>query len=487
MIKINKILLLLLAGTLFSCNNWLELDPANQISKEKLYSDEIGFQNALNGIYQMCSEPALYGKNLSWGTLSAIAQNYTDANDYSDYYMMQYDYERTQTLATIDGIWKGLYNAIANCNLLLNEVTKASPEMFKLDTITKNIIEGEALALRAICHLDLVRLFSPAPVKNEGAKLIPYQDKYPSELTNPLTTSETLDRVITDLLKAKDLLAYNDTVYHKTQMRYKMAARFQGQYSAAGGDFFNKRGYRMNYCAVVGLLTRAYLYKGDQENALKYAKHIYDRFIKGNAFFSFHSSNDYSTSLANKQKKYLDECIFAFYNKNMLNIVENYYKTYSENLPVEDVENIFLNDEDDYRIYLIQKDGSSFGNSLKYRQVDNYQRDDVEGRAIPVLRISEIYYTLIECYYEKGETAEALKLLKELRSAKGCKRQIVSINSQPELHEILINDARREFIGEGQLFYMYKRLNHGILTRNGEFAPTEERVTFIIPDSQNIN
>jgi len=243
----------------------------------------------------------------------------------------------------------------------------------------------------------------------------------------------------------------------------------------------------MNYCAVVGLLSRAYLYKGDKENALKYAKHLYDRFIKGNAFFSFHSSNDYSTSLANKQKKYLDECIFAFYNKNLLNIVESYYKTNTENLPVNDVENIFLNDEDDYRLYLIEKDGMQYGNSLKYRQVDNYQRDDVEGRAIPVLRISEIYYTLIECYYEKGEVAEALRLLKELRSAKGCKRQITSISSLTQLQDILINDARREYIGEGQLFFMYKRLNRGILYKNGEYSPLEERVTFKIPDSQNIN
>ena len=72
--KRNIVLLLFVLTA--SCNDWLEITPKSQISKEKLYSDEIGFQNALNGIYQGASVSDLYGKNLTWGMLTAISQTY---------------------------------------------------------------------------------------------------------------------------------------------------------------------------------------------------------------------------------------------------------------------------------------------------------------------------------------------------------------------------------------------------------------------------
>ena len=138
---------------------------------------------------------------------------------------------------------------------------------------------------------------------------------------------------------------------------------------------------------------------------------------------------------------------------------------------------------DDYRSNLVSNDDEH--NIYKYRRVDNYQRDDVEGKAIPVIRLSEIYYILMECNFLKGNKTECLRLLKEFRDKKGCKRQISSVSDIGSLYDILINDARREFVGEGQLFFMYKRLNRNILVENGEITASEERMTFKVPDSQN--
>lgn len=480
------LILCFLIGIFSSCNSWLEVEPANQISKEKLFADEMGFQNALNGIYQKCAESNLYGKNLSWGALSMMAQNYeTDPiNDYADWYMSVYDYETAEGLSIINSIWSGLYNAIANCNLLLNEIIPVNPSLFTLDTISKDLIMGEAYALRAFCHLDLLRLFAPAPVRDEQVALVPYHDIYPSVVTVPLKTKETVDKVINDLLKAKDLVAYHDTAYNISGMSYKMAARFQGQYALKGGDFYNKRGFRLNYCAIVGLLARAYLYKGDVDNALFYAQYFYDHFYNGKKWFTFNSSYDYTTSLSNKQKKYLEECLFAFYNRDLLQTVETYCTEgyYPTILQLADFDAVFADDLDDYRSYLVSSDGEHL--VYKYREVGNSYVDDLEGLAIPILRLSEIYYILMECHYLKGNQTECLRLLNEFRGKKGCKRQISSISSLEDLYDILINDARREFVGEGQLFFMYKRLGRDILIKNGVYEGGEERVTFKIPDSQ---
>ena len=143
------IILCVQVGLFCSCNNWLEVEPADQISKNKLFEDEMGFQNALNGIYQKLAESSLYGKVLSWGALSFMEQDYdlNYAYDYTDALMGSFEYyEADYSLPVIDNVWSGLYNAIANCNLLLKEISDESPSKFALDTIAKDLIMGEAYA-----------------------------------------------------------------------------------------------------------------------------------------------------------------------------------------------------------------------------------------------------------------------------------------------------------------------------------------------------
>ena len=187
--------------------------------------------------------------------------------------------------------------------------------------------------------------------------------------------------------------------------------------------------------------------------------------------------------MSDKQKKYLEECLFGFYNANLLLDVESYYSAsgYSQ-ARLADYDGIFADDGDDWRSYLFSSDDAH--NVYKYREVGNQSIDEVEGLTIPILRMSEIYYILIECNYLKGNTEESVRLLNEFRAKKGCKRQIASINGVNDLYEILINDARREFVGEGQLFFMYKRLNRDIKVAGGVITATNERMVWDVPDSQ---
>jgi hypothetical protein len=122
---------------------------------------------------------------------------------------------------------------------------------------------------------------------------------------------------------------------------------------------------------------------------------------------------------------------------------------------------------------------------LKYRLTGNYQRDNYEGNAIPNMRLTEIYHILIECTYDT-DPAESLRLFRELRAAMGCKRALPDIANKSDLYELLITDARREFTGEGQLLFYYKRLNKGIKVPGSELEPKESIVTLRVPDSQHI-
>ena len=57
------IILSVVLASLSSCDSYLEVNPSAEIDGDNLFENEAGFQNALNGIYQLCSESSLYGKN----------------------------------------------------------------------------------------------------------------------------------------------------------------------------------------------------------------------------------------------------------------------------------------------------------------------------------------------------------------------------------------------------------------------------------------
>lgn len=65
-----------------------------------------------------------------------------------------------------------MYHVIADCNDLIDHVSKESASAFEFGEIEKAKIYGEALAMRAFVHFDLLRLFAPA--KDDGKRYIPY-------------------------------------------------------------------------------------------------------------------------------------------------------------------------------------------------------------------------------------------------------------------------------------------------------------------------
>ena len=504
--KISILIILILVWLCNGCDSWLEVNPANEVSKEKLFETESGFEKALNGIYLASASTSLYGQQLSWGFLSVIAQTYEDLNTNNLYYASQYDYESSHVLPIITNIWEDLYNVVANCNMLLNEVDKASPGIFILDTLSKDVIRGEALAMRAMCHFDLVRLFAPAPGTTGGQeKLIPYQVEYPAKMKIPGTTMETLDLIIDDLLEAKDLLAYHDTLYNATwrnNVWNNQATWFNNQYGNKGSAFYGYRGYRMNYCAVVGMLSRVYLWKGDTEEALVYAKHFFERFGPGRkdrtGFFQFSTGKDPSSSSI-PNHKYMSECFFGLQLSDLPEVISSYYTKSKIGLPIACVDEIFGDDIDDLRYSFIEKDRKvdlygdgnyvyNFDYCIKLEEAGS-QSVHFEKRSIPILRLSEMYYTMIECYYLRDEKEKALELLNEFRKKKLIYRslELNDIGTLDDLYDVLINDARREWMQEGQLFFMYKRLNHEILSKDGVVPLKEEMITLDIPDSQYVN
>src|SRR5690606_18404468 len=82
--------------------------------------------------------------------------------------------------------------------------------------------------------------------------------------------------------------------------------------------------------------------------------------------------------------------------------------------------------------------------------------------AISMIRLSEMYHVAAEASFGTDPQA-ALGYLNTVRSKRGVNIPLSPFPSKDAFLDALINDARREYVGEGQLFFLYKRLNETVL------------------------
>lgn len=478
------IFLLLLSASIFSgCSSWLDVEPTDKINDEKLFSDYTGFRNALNGIYQVLSSSELYGRELSWGFVSCLEQSYDDNNLGKKYKNLQkYDYEDAEIKTIVSNIWLKGYRVIANCNKLIEEIEKRDSSFFPQGAMEKNLLLGEALAIRGFMHFDLARLFAPAPVTGDDGPYIPYFTEYPSKFEKKLPTSEILELAIGDLSRAKELVATNDTLVNASVAMSSVVGRYRKNNTAKGGEFFSYRGIRMNYVAVCGLLARMYLYAGDETKAREHALYVYKKFVEEKKWYSF----TYEWDAADYVKLY-DDLILAFYDKDLLTHISDFKKSQGSSfMMLKGVSAMFEDrgDATDYRSKLIV-----YVNNKPYSKrwydtgEQNYQVVNEQYPLIPVLRMSEIYYILSETSFDKSPE-ESESYLNKLRSARSATRPITGLSEKSDLITELVWEGKKEYLTEGQMFYMFKRLNHKILSGT---QAVEMGKKFIVPTPDNEN
>ena len=253
-----------------SCSDWLDVRPADEIKEEYLFETGNGYRTALNGIYRKLATFDLYGSNLSWGLIDGWGQVY-DLDKAPDSgggkamkKLSKFLYKNSELTPTTDAMWSAAWNIIANCNNLAQQVAEEDTMLFYKRTQEKNMILGEAIALRAYMHFDLLRMFAPAYQDNEDRIAIPYVETYERVRYPHLPAKEIMEKVLKDLNEAEKILEASDDPILK-----EVICTYSGK-----NDFMANRQYRFNYWAVNALKARVYLYMGDVENANHYAMKV---------------------------------------------------------------------------------------------------------------------------------------------------------------------------------------------------------------------
>ena len=266
---------------LAACSDWLNVSPDDQVNEETLFTDGDGYRNALNGIYKDLADFALYGRELTWGMNEVLGQTYHlnyIPSDHAYYYMTWSMYDNDKVEAILSSLWEQAYNAIANCNNLISHIAHADATLFSGKDMELNMIYGEALALRAFIHLDLLRLFAPAPVVADQKKYIPYMEDYGTLFGDRESVKDCMNKIIRDLKQAKKLLSEVDII-PENRIWSKTYYRIEGGRGVVDDNlprdiFYMYRGYRMNYWATTAILARAYMYDGQQALAREQAQEV---------------------------------------------------------------------------------------------------------------------------------------------------------------------------------------------------------------------
>lgn len=485
--KINKIIYIgLFCLFVTSCNKWLTIEPTDQISEGELYSNADGYHNQINGVYRALGSASLYGRELTWGIVDVLGQSYylstnnihTDMN--AHFYASSYNYKNIYVVPSIARFWEDMYNAIANCNDIIDHAEKADTMMFFNKGAERDLILGEAYALRAMLHLDILRLFAPAPIKNSSEKLIPYVTVFPTRIPVPMDTKEVMKNIIADLEKGEQLTAGYDV--SNQGIILTTSYRLESYNSNNNQRFTSNRGYRLNHYAIKALIARACMYAGDQTNkekALKYAEEL----ILLNKF-KFTSS--YNFGMGNI--KLYDDVIFALHS-NKLNDIYSYINKDNElGLTIISFSDVFGNDTKDLRSQQWFYDESY----RRYLPLKILHRDGSGGkevynnRMLPMLRISEMYYIAAECLFESNKE-KAVSYLKAVKTGRSANSNISDVQNQSAFNQLILDDARREFMCEGQIFFFYKRLNLPIRIENNKEKILDQEFVLPIPPSNDIN
>ncbi|MNK03632.1 SusD family protein [compost metagenome] len=440
-----KLILIALSLTLFSCNKWLDVEPKSQVRDTDLFSTESGFKEALSGVYSSLTYEPLYGREMTFGLMGVLGYEW-DFQSISYDFDKIYNYQGSQiSLNRIDAIWNGLYNSITNDNKLLEEID-AKKSVFTGDNF--NVIKGEALALRAFIHFDLLRVFGASYEENPQKLTIPYYKKSSKEIAPQLTVDAILDLAIADLNEAAELLKSDPLLTGRTVN------------TLDDNGYLMNRQVHLNYYAVKGLLARIYLYKKDYVKALENANVV----IGTNKFSWIQQAA--LVNITQADLTFSTEHLFALNVVRLKTIYENSFTATGASgvfyITGASRSEYYDNAPEDYRyLYLfnINNEGNYYLN--KYNQLASTAWPLAYRNKMPMIKLSEMYFIAAEAQKSTNITLAA-GLINEVRLHRGVPS--IPINST-NFDAVLLQEFRKEFIGEGQLFFFHKRKNDAAIPK----------------------
>ncbi|WP_031527483.1 RagB/SusD family nutrient uptake outer membrane protein [Dyadobacter crusticola] len=483
----SKLLLALGVVSMLSCEQYF--DPTTNIDETTALTNESDVQTVTIGTYAFLNKSNyVYSGHIMMEYPSdEIAQGQISGNDFTRVY--RYTHINTSTHAT--NYWSQCYKIIAATNKVIGFVSNdASTELKQL--------KGENLYLRAMAHFNMVRMFGrPYPQENGNNPGIPIlRDGLSDEEATKLPRSsvkEVYDFVISDLLAAADLMTVKKSnIYASKEVAY-------------------------------ALLSKVYLFKGDNANALKYANLViesgrYSLLSSSNypSYFKVVPENNTETIFAVRHTSVQIAEISSMYISSdrsgtpLAQGVSGWAELYASQKYVdflsqhpEDLRKSFITP---YVLNGKLQTNTKLTPATPMYYINKYTlQDNVINASSPVyLRLADIYLVRAEANAKLGNTAAALADVNLIRTRAGLSGSALHTTANvaaagKTILDVVLEERFLELAFEGHRIYDLFR-NGRPMVRNypGTHAqnntpttdvrqtiqPTDARVVFFIPQNE---
>ena len=326
----------------------------------------------------------------------------------------------------------------------------------------KNQYKGEALAIRALIHFDLARIYGRPYIVDNGSLAAPLITAVQTPEDDPAraTVAAMYTQVVQDFNQAIPLLTDD----------------------ANDGQF--------NSWAAKALLSRVYLYMENNGEALSLAKDVIN-----NGPYSLVSNGNYATSFS---QDFNSERIFEIVNTGSDNpgsretigyVAGPQFSTsgYGAIITTQEFEDLLAATPNDVRNTMFDEDDS--GNSKGYyKKWPGKPGSSVILNNIPVIRLSEVYLNAAEAAVKTGASSDATTYLGAImdRANPG-----VSVPTSPTLIDVL-TERRKEMALEGHRFFDLMRNNQSVNRVGGRhligvpsgITNSDTRIVFPIPQKE---
>ncbi|MEO9803853.1 MAG: RagB/SusD family nutrient uptake outer membrane protein [Reichenbachiella sp.] len=439
----------------FSCDDKLEITPQDVLVAEVAISNLDDLETALTSVYSALRGDGLYQESMVYlPDLMADNLRIGDSNGGALRTEANWQYSSGDDIDT----WEEAYRLIFRANLVIENAARFE------DGTQKNRILGQALALRALSHFDLLRYYGADYGRNSASKGVPVIEV--NEVGKPArnTVAEVYDKVFEDLLQARTLLGDVDK------------------------DVQENGPYFMDQKAVNALLARVSLYAGEWQNAVDYATSVISSSTLANpADYAAMWANDadaeviFSVIFSTPDEGRLGSRLFDINtNRSTITLTADVAELYDA-----------ANDVRFSSFVLVNPDANP-GDDV-YLPIKYPGRGGERGlNNAKVLRVSEMYLIRAEAYTNiAGQDAAAMADLNALRTSRitGYAPENLSGAALADAIEV---ERRKELVAEGHRWFDLRRLGKGVtrgadcrgLTTSCDLAAGNFRFAFPIPQDE---
>ena len=469
-------IILFIALLFSSCNDWLDVKPESQTEAKEMFKTEEGFKDALSACYIKLNQPDLYGQRLTMTDIEYLAQHWNpDPINYEGQIQLKnFDYTQDYCKNTIQSIYGALYNTIVQANIILENMSAQGHVIHNEDL--RAVIEGEALAIRAFCHIDVLRLFGQVPQNATISKDLPYAEQVTLGGIPYYNFNDFVKHIFQDLDAAEALFKAHDPL-----MQYNFAELDNFTTLNLADNFLGYRRFRFNYYAILALKARLYLYLGDTSKAYEYAQQVINaKDESGNPQLTLAGANDFDKG----NYALPSECILALSNYQISQNIKYLFTINDLYITNTNFTNDLFTDQSttNNRATVLWTNGDK-KTIKKYNQpatTDDIPSNELstQKQVIPLIRLSEMYLIAIET---AKSSSEANSLYKTYMTIRGVNAATLSDN---QISQEVLREYHREFFAEGQMFYTYKRLGIKQLLWKSDREVTEKDYLVPLPSSE---